>query len=54
MNPSSRNASLRHSTLIRKRRELKVQHDWKMLLFLFLLAVLGCLIGAYIGFNYPD
>ncbi len=53
MEPPRRNASPHQSKLIHKRRKLKVKHDWKMLLLLLVIAILGCLIGAYVGFNYP-
>ena len=42
------------SKLVGKRRELKVKHDWKMLIILFMIGVIGCLVGAYVGMNYPD
>jgi uncharacterized membrane protein YfcA len=48
-----RQTSLCRSKLIRKR-ELKIKHDWKVLVILFIVAVIGCVIGTYVGLNYPD
>ena len=50
----TRRASLHHSKLIHERRELKIKHDWRMLLILLIIAIIGCLLGAYVGLNYPD
>jgi uncharacterized membrane protein YfcA len=54
MKRSRSSVSLRHSKLIRKRRELTIKHDWKMLLLLIIIAIIGCLLGAYLGLNYHD
>ena len=51
---SARRASYRNSKLFRKRGELKIKHDWKILAIIFIIALLGSLIGLYVGLNYPD
>jgi uncharacterized membrane protein YfcA len=50
---SGKRALLHQSKLIRKH-ELKIRHDWKILVIIFIIAVLGCFIGTYVGLNYPD
>lgn len=50
----SRRDSLRQRRLARKPRVLKIKHDWKMLVVIFIISIIGCIIGAYVGLNYPD